>query len=344
MWTRNSSWHSISPSSGHHRRGASPYIEPSYSNTDSSYPRLSIYTCNLAEVTGRGDHGRALPRHRNATDCNGKEKDYESGFHYYGARYYWSELLTGWLSVDPMSDKYPSMSPYNYCAWNPIILVDPDGREIDPSGIFDQNGDAKKGCEFACKAFLFFAQTRYGQKTLARFAKKGQTIAGHTYTTDGDYHKEGIDLGFRVGKLRNGSSASGETGYDITGSDNSGRMRLTISLCNPVVACDDDNIAGFLQTICHEMYFHAYNYAADFMDDRTINDSEISSYLKEGRNYTSRNMWHEVQDLRHNHAYRNNAIPIMSEFFGKTKTRAETIEWMSKQGRYFKHCKNWHKK
>lgn len=26
---------------------------------------------------------------------NGKEKDYESGFHYYGARYYWSEVLTG---------------------------------------------------------------------------------------------------------------------------------------------------------------------------------------------------------------------------------------------------------
>jgi len=35
-----------------------------------------------------------------------------------------------WLSVDPMSDKYPSMSPYNYCANNPVILVDPDGREI----------------------------------------------------------------------------------------------------------------------------------------------------------------------------------------------------------------------
>ena len=34
-----------------------------------------------------------------------------------------------WLSVDPMSDKYPSMSPYNYCANNPVILVDPDGRE-----------------------------------------------------------------------------------------------------------------------------------------------------------------------------------------------------------------------
>lgn len=61
----------------------------------------------------------------------GKEKDFESGYHYFGARYYDSEALTGWLSVDPMSDKYPSMSPYNYCAWNPVKLVDPNGDTLD---------------------------------------------------------------------------------------------------------------------------------------------------------------------------------------------------------------------
>jgi len=37
------------------------------------------------------------------------------------------------LSVDPMSDKYPSLSPYNYCALNPLKYVDPDGRGIDPT-------------------------------------------------------------------------------------------------------------------------------------------------------------------------------------------------------------------
>ena len=62
---------------------------------------------------------------------NGKEKDYESGFHYYGARFYWSEVLTGWLSVDPMADKYPNTSPYNYCIWNPIKFIDSDGKELD---------------------------------------------------------------------------------------------------------------------------------------------------------------------------------------------------------------------
>ena len=61
----------------------------------------------------------------------GKERDSETGFSYFGARYYDSDLMTGWLSVDPMADKYPSLSPYAYCGWNPIRLVDPDGRMMD---------------------------------------------------------------------------------------------------------------------------------------------------------------------------------------------------------------------
>ena len=48
------------------------------------------------------------------------------------------ELMTMWLSVDPMADKYPSISPYAYCAWNPVKLVDPDGREVDD--YFSKNG------------------------------------------------------------------------------------------------------------------------------------------------------------------------------------------------------------
>ena len=45
------------------------------------------------------------------------------------ARHYHSALSI-WLSVDPMADKYPGVSPYAYCANNPVKLVDPNGREI----------------------------------------------------------------------------------------------------------------------------------------------------------------------------------------------------------------------
>ena len=56
----------------------------------------------------------------------GKERDWETGYDYFGARYWWRAGT--WLSVDPLSDKYPEISPYAYCHWNPIKYVDPDGR------------------------------------------------------------------------------------------------------------------------------------------------------------------------------------------------------------------------
>lgn len=59
-----------------------------------------------------------------------EQRDEETGYSYFGARYYDNDLSGLFLSVDPMSDKYPSISPYAYCAWNPVKLVDPDGREI----------------------------------------------------------------------------------------------------------------------------------------------------------------------------------------------------------------------
>ena len=58
-----------------------------------------------------------------------KEKDSETGLSYFGSRYYSSDPGI-WLSVDPMSDKYASLSPYVYCANNPVKLVDPDGDSI----------------------------------------------------------------------------------------------------------------------------------------------------------------------------------------------------------------------
>ncbi|MDY0216953.1 MAG: RHS repeat-associated core domain-containing protein [Bacteroidales bacterium] len=70
---------------------------------------------------------------------NSKELDAETGLYYYGARYYTPEIGI-WLSVDPLSDKYPSLSPYAYCALNPVIFIDPDGREIWITG--DGAGEA----------------------------------------------------------------------------------------------------------------------------------------------------------------------------------------------------------
>jgi len=67
-----------------------------------------------------------------------KERDPETGLSYFGSRYYSSDLSI-WLSVDPMSDKYASLSPYVYCANNPVKLVDPNGEEIGEYRDWDGN-------------------------------------------------------------------------------------------------------------------------------------------------------------------------------------------------------------
>ena len=36
-----------------------------------------------------------------------------------------------WISPDPLSEEFPSWSPYNMCYDNPVKFVDPDGREAD---------------------------------------------------------------------------------------------------------------------------------------------------------------------------------------------------------------------
>ena len=85
------------------------------------------------------DHCSLLTAHWTHT-FSAKERDSETGLSYFGSRYYSSDLSI-WLSVDPMSDKYPSLSPYVYCADNPVKLVDPNGEEW----YVNQNGNIVEG-------------------------------------------------------------------------------------------------------------------------------------------------------------------------------------------------------
>ena len=122
-----------------------------------------------------------------------KEKDTETGYSYFGSRYYNSDLSI-WLSVDPMSDKYPSLSPYVYCADNPVKLVDPNGMEI--------GGDPKRKKHNNTPLFLKYigfsvrhpsAAINIGKVThnssnistvATRFATRGEILSGSAENQD----------------------------------------------------------------------------------------------------------------------------------------------------------------
>lgn len=104
-----------------------------------------------------------------------KEKDTETSYSYFGSRYYSSDLSI-WLSVDPMSDKYPSLSFYTYCADNPVKLADPNGES--PIKVI------RSAVKIVKKAYAIYKKT--GRLTPKTLKKAGLDeiidIAGDLYT------------------------------------------------------------------------------------------------------------------------------------------------------------------
>lgn len=93
---------------------------------------------NIAQHVEYIPYGEVFVEERNSQFStnylfNAKELDNETGLYYYGARYL-DPTGAMWLSVDPLFEKYAGMSPYNYCAGNPVKLVDPDGNAIWAAG------------------------------------------------------------------------------------------------------------------------------------------------------------------------------------------------------------------
>ena len=108
----------------------------------------------------------------------GKERDSETGYSYFGARFYDSDLMTGWLSVDPMADKYPSLSPYAYCTWNPVKLVDPDGEDIE---IVDNDG---KKYTWTISGKIYYGNLCINDRYQSQNVKNKLNMLNKIYTTD----------------------------------------------------------------------------------------------------------------------------------------------------------------
>ncbi len=104
--------------------GSSSYI------TDASgevYQHFEYFPSGETFYEARSDHQRTPYL------FNGKELDKETGLYYYGARYY-DPRISIWYGVDPMTEKYPALSPYAYTANNPIRFIDSDGEDIVIAG------------------------------------------------------------------------------------------------------------------------------------------------------------------------------------------------------------------
>lgn len=112
---------------------------------------------------------------------NGKEEQEFVNMPYvdYGARMY-DPQLGRWFNTDPLAEKYHAVSPYAYCAGNPIKYLDADGRKIvDAQGtVLYQNGkwtDVAKNTD-AMRVGNAMMKTNIGRNTWNEMAASSYSI------------------------------------------------------------------------------------------------------------------------------------------------------------------------
>jgi RHS repeat-associated protein len=130
---------------------------------------------------------------------SGKEKDEETGYSYFGSRYYNADISI-WLSVDPLSDQYPSHSGYNYVMNNPVMLIDPNGMWVEGAGLLnnlfksEQRNEAEmKAKQLSAEGALDVGVDRNGNEWHVSYREENRNEACSTEESDFTY----TNLSFR---------------------------------------------------------------------------------------------------------------------------------------------------
>lgn len=163
-------------------------IEPHYFITDHiGSVRVELnYAGNIVETNDYYPSGMKWERssvtlptatYENRYRFNGKEEQAFLGLPYidYGARMYNPENMLSWLSADDLAEKYYSISPYSFCAGNPVNIIDPDGNRITIRRIIGQ----KNYGELTYSANMTYTKN-------STFIKRIVTALNEIYANGGD--------------------------------------------------------------------------------------------------------------------------------------------------------------
>ena len=130
---------------------------------------------------------------------NAKEFDEETGMYYYGARYY-EPRLSLWMSTDPLGEKNPHLSPYNFVSNNPLNRIDPWGLtdyEVDGETRTIQDGHNNLRMTVGNADFAKL-QKAFGESMNSYESLMNNLSVKNGYTTSGIYRDNESSIGYGI--------------------------------------------------------------------------------------------------------------------------------------------------
>jgi RHS repeat-associated protein len=275
---------------------------------------------------------------------NGKELVGSLGWYDYGFRYY-DPSICKFPTVDPRSEKYPVMSPYNYVGNNPINYIDPRGdtlravnhvsaeRALDliqsgipsPSSAKNLFSLGADGITFnsissealnnalgglnvdqAALVIGYSAMINGSETNVVEIVKRGESISSYGQVALGGEVKTGADL-----DEKSGGGYSGQAHYDGS------TVRLGADGPYGIVTANSSTLIDYNfgsrralagETLAHELLGHGLGKRGGRSDGQQL-DASIqtgNTYLRtQGRNYFRQN--HGVSN--HTKGFNPNATP-----------------------------------
>ena len=190
-----------------------------------------------------------------------KELDKQNGLNWYdfGARWFDVAGVPMWTSVDPLAEKYYNVSPYSYCAGDPVNKFDPDGNRVIPIHRTSAGTNTYNSPSHFRQAMIAFGKTSFGHQLLSDFTPKGSTIFG--VKGNGRYANYDLNIyefdftepGEQSAMLYDGESrVNAQTQLN---SSKDGKPRFD------VIFDVQRETNDLIETICHEFCIHLSNYS-----------------------------------------------------------------------------------
>ncbi|NJN28507.1 MAG: RHS repeat-associated core domain-containing protein [Cyclobacteriaceae bacterium] len=212
----------------------------------------------------------------------GKELQPETETYDFHARGYDPIIGRTW-QMDPHAENYFSFSPYSFSANNPLLFIDPTGKDINfYTWEKDEDGEwQRKQVAFdkldknVQKALEAFAKTDAGNAYLSQFAKAGDKVGSVEFKSDGKFSKH--EMGFD--QFDSKGAAYGTSGDLYDGKRVSFYMKI-----NTARSDEYQNPESYAITTGHEAFIHLDQFDEELIQAIENKNSKAYFAIKAKRN------------------------------------------------------------